>query len=72
MIWEGAFLAGLILTVLLGKMRMGLGAIGEKDKIRSGRRNDIDENPLSLSMGNLWRRSGETMEEIRKRNEDPN
>jgi len=69
-IWEGAFFAGLILTVLLGKLRMGLGAVGRQDIGGNRKKADDDDNPLSISMGNLWRRSGESLEEIRKRNQD--
>lgn len=69
-VWEIGFLVGLILTVLLGKLRMGLRAIGADDAVRRRNRDDHDDNPLSLSMGNLWRRSGEAVEEIRKGNDD--
>lgn len=69
-VWEIGFLVGLILTVLLGKLRMGLRSIGAEDAAGLRQGDDHDENPLSLSMGNLWRRSGEAVEEIRKRNDD--
>ena len=69
-IWEGAFFAGLILTVLLGKLRMGLSVVGREDHAGGRKKIDEDDNPLSLSMGNLWRGSGESLEEIRKRNQD--
>src|SRR5579862_2292173 len=64
-VWGMAFLLGLVLTVILGKLRMGLRAIGAEDMPGHRNLNDDDDNPLSLSIGNLRRRSGEAVKEIR-------
>jgi hypothetical protein len=64
MIVQGSFLAGLILMVLLGKVRMGLSSVGEEVGTRRGRW-DLYEDPRSISIGNPRRHSDTTLDPTR-------